>query len=56
MRTVASLSLERFIWLFEAGAMDRIAKAAGKNHQLDINGVYFSGSRSKVCLHPAQQK
>jgi len=27
-----------------------------KNRQLGIESVYFSGWRSKACLHPAQQK
>jgi len=27
-----------------------------KNRQLEIERVYFSGWRSKACLHPAQQK
>jgi hypothetical protein len=27
-----------------------------KNDQLEIESVYFSGWRSKACLHPAQQK
>jgi hypothetical protein len=27
-----------------------------KNGQMEIEGVYFSGWRSKACLHPAQQK
>ncbi len=39
-----------------SGATDRVVKAARKNRQVDINSVYFSGWRSKVCLHPAQQK
>lgn len=44
------------LWEHVELGINRSIPAVEKNRQVDIDSLYFSGWRSKVCLHPAQQK